>query len=231
MKQLKILAISLALHALVSCSGEEIPSEPNMPDNEDPGLEVLFESLVLANCMSVQDAARRFAEENNDIFPSDVDNDSTITGYTLLDLLSDGLPLENPYTGESIDPVNGRADTPGAIGYEPIPSNDLNVGYLITGHGADSVVVELTNIESSYDAQIIANCLTARIAAEEKRSQYGEYPVDAFPYWASLKYYLKHYYNIENPYTGERCDPVSRTAAAPGELGYTLIQENGAIAG
>lgn len=228
MKQFKILAISLALHALVGCGGEEIPSEPLIPGNEDPGLS---ESIVLDNCMVVQEALRRFSEENKDIFPRDVDSDSSRAGHTLLDLLSDGPPLENPYTGENINPVTGRADTPGTIGYEPIYSYDLIAGYLITGYGADSVIVELTNINSAYDAQVIANCLTAQIAADECHSQYGRYPVDALPYWASLKLYLRRNYDIENPYTGERCNPVSRTASAPGELGYTIIQENGAFAG
>jgi len=107
----------------------------NIPDIER---HLALESKVVLNCISVADAADAFAGENSGVYPSDA-NDVNNAGKTVLDYLSGGPALENPYTQQRSEPVWGLAATaPGQTGYFPWHDNGDRVpdGYQVSGVGA-----------------------------------------------------------------------------------------------
>jgi hypothetical protein len=106
--------------------------------------EEALEDSVRANCLRVQIAAERFAALNDGIYASDVDTDSTPGGQTITDLLPGGVLLMNPFTRAHTEPINGTAACPGETGYVPVSENGVNVGYTITGVGAEPGVVIIT---------------------------------------------------------------------------------------
>jgi hypothetical protein len=106
--------------------------------------EEALEDSVRANCLRVQVAAERFASLNNGVYAADVDADCTPEGQTITDLLPNGALLMNPFTRACTEPVNGSAANPGETGYVPIVQNGINVGYTITGVGAETGTVIIT---------------------------------------------------------------------------------------
>jgi hypothetical protein len=191
-----------------------------VPDSPDA-------SIVVANCEALQEAVERFAEENDGIYPSDVDADTSRAGHTVLDLLpADG--FENPFTGEPAVPVNGAADSPGEVGYVAVAEGEWNVGYVVTGFGADALVATLSNLGSPEEAKVIANCYTVRQAAEDMFLRYHEYP------WEIDSSMWMHFHMpnpIVNPYTELEQYPPPHTASSPGEIGYVAILRNDAPIG
>ena len=106
------------------------------------------EARVKSNCHAVQLAAEDFAVQNDGIYADDTDTDATgLGGETILDLLSNGALLENPFTKAVTEPQSsGAAANPGETGYEPfVGASGLNVGYTITGFGHSAIVLSLTN--------------------------------------------------------------------------------------
>ena len=93
------------------------------------------EATVKSNSHTVQLAAEDFAVQNEGVYAADVDNDQTLSGRTLTDLLPGGALLMNPFTKAITDPINGIASNPGEIGYTCIQQNGSNVGYNITAVG------------------------------------------------------------------------------------------------
>jgi prepilin-type N-terminal cleavage/methylation domain-containing protein len=105
------------------------------------------EAAVKANCHTVQLAAEDFAVQNIGVYAADVDNDQTVAGDRIIDMLPDGTQLPNPFTKAATEPVNGPATNIGETGYAPIIQNGTNVGYTITGVGrrAGALVITLAS--------------------------------------------------------------------------------------
>jgi hypothetical protein len=93
------------------------------------------EAIVLSNCRTVQLAAEEWARVSGGAFPGEVSCDRNSQGDTVIDLLPGGKLLTNPCTLVRTEPINGCSANPGEIGYTPIWSNGMNVGYCITGTG------------------------------------------------------------------------------------------------
>lgn len=105
------------------------------------------EAAVKSNCHTVQLAAEDFAVQNDGVYASDVDNDTTPAGQTIIAMLPGGALLENPFTKAATEPVNGVAANPGETGYDPIVQDNVNVGYNITGVGktAGTTIITLSS--------------------------------------------------------------------------------------
>jgi prepilin-type N-terminal cleavage/methylation domain-containing protein len=93
------------------------------------------EAAVKSNSHTVQLAAEDFAVQNDGVYAADVDNSQTLFGKTMTDLFPGGMLLENPFTKERSEPVNGIASNTGEIGYTCVQQNGSNVGYNITAVG------------------------------------------------------------------------------------------------
>ena len=105
------------------------------------------EASVKSNCHTAQLAAEDFAVQNGGVYASDVDNDQTPAGSTIIGMLPGGALLENPFTKIATEPVNGGAANVGETGYAPIVQNGSNVGYTITGVGrhAGATIITLAS--------------------------------------------------------------------------------------
>ena len=95
-----------------------------------------LEQQVITNCIIVHEAVEVWASLNGGIYPANVGVDTTPEGYTVIDLLPDGLLLRNPFTGVRTEPIDGWAAIPGQIGYYPISQNLIYTGCMITACGA-----------------------------------------------------------------------------------------------
>jgi hypothetical protein len=158
MRYLITLTISLGILAVLGCSAKDNPTapaagaepaiavslDPKGISEPDPGLQPgelpvdMPKSLklkVLENCRIVQAAAETFAAENGGFYPNNT-ADVTSLGNTLIDLLPDGMLLENPYWGARVEPVDGAAASIGQTGYYPVVCGGQVKGYTITGVGA-----------------------------------------------------------------------------------------------
>jgi hypothetical protein len=122
------------------------PSRVVMPDDPDDGAIELPKALktkILENCLIVRDAIERFALENGGYYPSD-SCDMTPAVDTFIDLLPEGMLLENPVYLCRIEPVDGAAAIPGQTGYVcAVNSEGQATGYLITGFGLHDEIVQL----------------------------------------------------------------------------------------
>jgi type IV pilus assembly protein PilA len=103
------------------------------------------EAAVKSNCHTVQLAAEDFAVQNDGVYASDVDVDTTPGGDTITAMLPSGVLLENPFTKGVTEPVNGAAATAGQTGYVVINDGSSNVGYTITGFGKTAIVITLSS--------------------------------------------------------------------------------------
>lgn len=106
--------------------------------------EAALEDSVRENCLRIQVAAERFASLNDGVYASDVDADCTPEGQTITDLLPNGALLMNPFTRCNTEPINGCAANPGETGYDPVCQDGVNVGYVITGVGAEAGTIIIT---------------------------------------------------------------------------------------
>ena len=102
------------------------------------------EATLKSNCHTVQLATEDFSVMTEGMYPSDVDSDTTPGGDTLIDMLPGGQPVNNPFTNNNTEPVNGAATLPGQIGYTPIINNMIIDGYTITGFGRENIVITLS---------------------------------------------------------------------------------------
>jgi hypothetical protein len=105
------------------------------------------EAKVIANCHIIRTAAEAFAAENGGVFPATA-ADATPGGNHLIDFLSGGMLLVNPYTSLRTEPSlwGACACMPGEIGYSVVNIGGINVGYCITGVGGcvATIIVTLT---------------------------------------------------------------------------------------
>jgi hypothetical protein len=186
------------------------------------------EDLVQAQCQVVLTAVEAFAGGNDGNYPEDVSTDTTEAGQRLVDLLPDGTLLPNAFTGQDTEPVDHRAESPGEIGYEPLYRGcGINPGYTITGYGADSVIVEISNIPGLEDS-VRANCLLVQAAADAFAAQNNDvYPldvdVDMTPSGDTVIDLLPGGSLLVNPFTGMVTEPVNLQAHLPGSTGYVSI--------
>ncbi len=120
--------------------------------NED---EIVAE--VIGNCMLVHLAAETFASLNSGIYPNNVGVDTTPDGRTLIDLLPDGILLENPTHLCATEPVDCASANPGETGYMPIIDGGINVGYVITGTGPAAGTTVFTWWTDSTDTCVTIN--------------------------------------------------------------------------
>ena len=102
------------------------------------------EASLKSNCHTVQLTTEDFSVLTEGMYPSDVDSDTTPAGDTLIDMLPGGQPINNSFTNNNTEPVNGAAAVPGQIGYIPIINNMIIDGYTITGFGRETIVITLT---------------------------------------------------------------------------------------
>ncbi len=221
MKNVLILLL-LAVIAVGGCGREDSPVNTPTPDPVTPDA-----SIVVANCAVLQAAVEQFAGENDGVYPEDVDADTSLAGHTLIELLPDG-GFENPFTGIPSAPVNGAADSPGEVGYASVAEDEWNVGYIVTGFGAEALIASLSNLGSAEEAKVIANCFIVRQAAEGMFEEHHVYPFEIDSrYWRRL-----HLANpLVNPYTDLMEYPSGRTAISPGEIGYVAILQDDAPIG
>jgi hypothetical protein len=225
MRNLLIYLTILAMAALCSCSESDDPvGSLDGPPAPDP------EEVVIANAYIVQDAVEAFraGTEHGGICPADIDTDTNSVGLTLVDYLPDGMLIENPYTGQRTEPVEGVASEPGQVGYSIkmwFPSY-----YAVTGFGEDSLAVILTNMEE-LENRVVANCFTVQQAVEEyARLNGGEYPanvgVDTTPWGDTVICLLLDGVLLENPLTCVATEPIDGAAVTPGQTAYAPYQNN-----
>lgn len=111
-------------------STEIISLVRNYPDSI-----LALEYELIAGCYIVQQAVEGFATENGEVYPADVDADTTALGNTVIDLLPGGVQLPNPFTLSLSEPTNGSAANRGEIGFLPVGLGGSNVGYMISSMG------------------------------------------------------------------------------------------------
>lgn len=102
-----------------------------------------LEQKVIENCFLVREAVMRFALLNGGVYPDNVGVDTTPEGYTVTALLPGGELVENPFTLCHQEPFDGTAVFVGNTGYVPLVFGG-NVGYTITGVGAEMAVMIFT---------------------------------------------------------------------------------------
>lgn len=198
---------------------------------------VSADSILVAQCRFLEDAVEAFTASNDGEYPLNLDTDTLETGESVLDLMAGGGVYVNPYTDEETLPANGQAGEPGAIAYEPVIVEETVFGYTITGFGEESIEVELSNLASPEDAQVIANCMVAveevEAHAEEILGRITTEPYqNIFPLderngkRISLVTCWPLYRNVfMNPFTSDD-QLILRTAEEPGETGYVSIIRN-----
>lgn len=97
------------------------------------------EAWVKKNCHMVQLAVEDFAVRADGLYPLDIADSGP--GLSIIGLLPDATPLENPFTKAFSEPVDGAAAAPGQTGYRPILGGGLPAGYIIDGQGATGPVM------------------------------------------------------------------------------------------
>lgn len=130
------------------------------------------EAKVLANCFIVRQAAeRQYSDHPYSGYPFEIPS----VGWPHLWLY----PLiVNPYTGEAGMPVPRIAEAPGEAGYSFVRTIDGEVGYVVTGCGAEGIILALSNLDLSREEMIVASrCRTIQLAAEAWAQSHGScYP-------------------------------------------------------
>lgn len=211
------------------------------PIAELTNIESPEQAVLRANCLTLQQAVEEFASLNNGEYPEDVDTDTTPGGERVIDLLPRGHLLENPYTHERTQPVNYTATFPGETGYAMVCPYEYpechNIGYVISGYGANSMQVVVTNLDyQPREAIVISNCRTVQLAVEAFAAQNGGvYPgntdVDVTPAGETVLDFLPYGVRLVNPFTLCASEPVNASAHNPGEVGYVTLVQGGVNAG
>lgn len=223
MKKLVALSI-LACSILYSCGKEDCPVDAQVPSTPD------LDAIVIQNCYVLLQAAELYSAENRrNYYSIDVFSDTSSAGHTLIELIPEGYWLENPISHQPAELVNGRAANAGEIGYEPLLQRDSNPGYTITGHGIDSIIIILSNLDALEDA-VRRNCLLVQLAAETwsrecySDNAYGYYPsnvdLDTNHCGNRLLFLLPGEVRLINPFTKIATEPIDAMATYYGETGY-----------
>lgn len=128
------------------------------------------EAKVIANCFLVRQAAEQMFDHYLG-YPYEID-------YPAFWRLRMANAPVNPYTSLAQYPVGRTAGSPGEIGYVAILRDDVPVGYVVTGYGADSVIFALSNLGYSREEAIVAsNCRTLQRSVEDyANANGGVYP-------------------------------------------------------
>ena len=158
MNRLYLISLFVVVLLVVGCDKEPALYTPTLPDaamdasrvvmpddSEDGKLELpkSLKEKVLENCLLVQAAVEQFATGNGGYYPSD-SCDMTPAGDTFIDLLPEGMLLENPVYLCRVEPVDGAAAIPGQTGYVcAVNSEGQATGYLITGYGMRGEIAQL----------------------------------------------------------------------------------------
>lgn len=214
--------VACIVMAAVGCDGDALTPRVATPREE----------IVLEQCDLVFRAASTFRGTAGR-WPADL-ADTTAAGETLVDLLPGGLRLENAWTGERTEPRPADAPpVPGAVRYAPIGLN--GAGYRITGHGIDTVVARLDNIDE-LESRTLGNADIVQAAVELfAAATGGVYPsdasVDCTPGGDTVIDLLPGGVLLVNAFTGLATEPVNARAARPGEVGYLPIVESGRCCG
>ena len=148
-----------------------------------------------------------------------------------MDLLPNGVLLENPYTQAATEPVDGYFGTLGQVSYEPIVSYGIPVGYRIIGVGdeTDKVLIELNLYDDEREQKVVAVCMTLY---STYLSQFvGRYPVDLSVESTTGKTLQEYIGVYPNPYSNESTTLVLGIAYNPGEVGYLPVKENDEVVG
>jgi len=204
-----------------------LPVEPPMPPED---------LQVIANCIMVQTAAERFAALSGGEYPWSADYDTTPEGWTLIDLLPNEIPLENPYTGDLSEPCYLNAVEPGRTGYigyrdyDPATETYAN-RYFINGWGEEGEIFRiLKNIPAyltNFDSLTTSHCRLVQEAAENfaafNNGVYAGNLADHNLSGKSVIDYLPGGRLLRNPYTGAETEPVGACAATPGQVGYVVV--------
>jgi prepilin-type N-terminal cleavage/methylation domain-containing protein len=103
------------------------------------------EASTKSNCHTVQLAAEDFSVQNDGVYAASL-ADALLNGDNMISLLPGGLPLDNPFTKNPTEPVDGNAAVAGSTGYLPVdPDGDGTMdGYVIDGMGKDGATVIIT---------------------------------------------------------------------------------------
>ena len=230
MKEMLIVLLLSSLMLIYGCSDDSSPVD------QEPSPEEL-EAIVIQNSLRVIQAAEAFAAENDGSYPQSVSSDTTLTGNTLIDFLPDGILLINPYTKDRTEPRDMTLEEDevceiidyglnrGETGYVPYGGfSDHPVCYLVCGHGADSLIIEVSNVDEVEDI-VISNCLIVMAAVEEFASQNrGVYPDDinrdTTPAGDTVIDFLPEHVLLINPFTTLPTEPQNGWVNTPGETGY-----------
>jgi prepilin-type N-terminal cleavage/methylation domain-containing protein len=103
------------------------------------------EAAVKSNAHTVQVTAEDFCVQNEGVYADDL-ADTTPGGSTMIDLLPMNQRLENPFSKNRTEPVDGTADETGETAYEPIvDASGVNAGYTVTGFGRAAMVITLAS--------------------------------------------------------------------------------------
>jgi hypothetical protein len=195
------------------------------------------EALVLANCRTAVEMLREQLEEilanpysgdYSNLYPLDEkswDRMTILSSWTKYY----GNTSDNPFTGDE-ELILRTADSPGETGYVCIMSEGRIYGYVVTGHGKDSVIFA----ESSFDctieeAVVISNCRTLEKALERFAwRNAGLYPSDIYndrnADGKRVFDYLHASADLLNPYTGLRTEPSANTSGMPGQVSYEAME-------
>jgi len=101
------------------------------------------DTMVKNNFKTVREAIEQFTFLNGGIPPTDIFQDTTPSGKTVIDLFPEGSLLVNPITGQYTEPQNHRAAYPGQVGYEYFNDEDY-IFYSITGIGEKGAYIRRT---------------------------------------------------------------------------------------
>jgi len=213
---------------VLSCDKDESPTEViNEQVYEYP------EAMVISNTLVLQDAVEKFGSATEfGTCPADCRMDTTSAGNTLIDLLPGGQPLVNPYTGERDLPLDTAAVNPGEIGYQAEAGFRHGNYYIITGFGADSLIVELSNVEE-LEGKVVLNCYRVLSAANAfALDNDGYYPTDNTTVSDSGKTLVDYFpdgHLLANPFNKAFIEPAvwGGPAFNPGEIGYQTDRQGG----
>jgi hypothetical protein len=196
---------------------------------------------TVANAYLVMDAAKRFADENNGVFSTDIAGDQTSENKTLLDLLPNGILLLNAFTNAETEPQDGLTlITPGAIGYigsDYSGTGDINY-FQIEGDGCDGEVIATLLPYTEYGLLVRNGCDWLRACLEQFAKASGHYPHDLNAETTPdnktiLDIYEEitwdHSTNFVNPFTQEHYVPSIGIATGKGAIGYEPIETAGIV--
>jgi prepilin-type N-terminal cleavage/methylation domain-containing protein len=106
------------------------------------------EASCKSNCHTTQLAAEDFSVQNDGVYSTDTNGDTTPSGLTLLGLLPGGANMNNPFTHAATEPQDGLGlAVAGATGYLGADSGSGSIdSYTIEGYGKDTnTIITLTS--------------------------------------------------------------------------------------